>query len=136
MIHRSGSDSNVAIPDRVSFNDLIEKVDEAVATGSELQMNTGRSCGLPQRLLLPKGNKEGLEFWFSVIITSGDDAAHSDLDTNDYGGNHGYCGIRGEKYPDKRPMGFPFDRPIPKKSVLVDQPNFNSHIVRIYHKNE
>ncbi|XP_050732772.1 hemocyanin A chain-like isoform X2 [Eriocheir sinensis] len=136
VIHRSGSDSNVAIPDSLHFQDLIAKADEAVASGSELQLDVGRSCGQPQRLLLPKGNEEGLEFWFSVIITSGDDGAHSDLDTNDHGGNHAYCGIPGEKYPDKRPMGFPFERRIPKKSVIVDLPNFDGHIVRIFHRDE
>lgn len=136
MIHRTGSESNVAIPDRIHFKDLITKADEAVASGSDLHLEAGRSCGHPQRLLLPKGNKKGLAFYFSVIITSGDDGVHSDLDTNDHGGNHGYCGIHGEKYPDKRPMGFPYERRIPNESVLVDLPNFGYHIVRVYHRDE
>ncbi|MGU2100095.1 hypothetical protein ACSEN2_31260 [Pseudomonas aeruginosa] len=99
-------------------------------------LDHGHSCGHPQRLLLPKGNEKGLECWFTVFVTSGDDAAHDDLHSNDHGGNHGYCGIHGGQYPDKRPMGFPFDRRIPNAAVLLEQPNFHSHTVRVYHKEE
>lgn len=28
-----------------------------------------------------------------------------------------YCGLRNRKYPDRRPMGFPFDRPAPVASL-------------------
>ena len=136
MYHRDASQSNVAIPDRISFEELIKKADEAVASGAELTLNSGRSCGHPQRLLLPKGNEEGLTCWFSVYVTSGEDGAHDDLHTNDHGGNHGYCGIQGAKYPDKRPMGFPFERRIPNKFTVLDLPNFHSHEVRVYHKEE
>lgn len=27
--------------------------------------------------------------------------------------SHSFCGLRDRLYPDRRPMGFPFDRPIP-----------------------
>lgn len=133
-IRRSGHDSNVAIPDRKSFGELIEQADAAASSGSELDLGTVRSCGQPERLLLPKGNEEGLKFWLNVYVTSGDDGAHDDLHENDHGGNHGYCGIRGEKYPDKRPMGFPFERRIPDLRVLKDLPNFFGKVVRVYHK--
>lgn len=32
-----------------------------------------------------------------------------------------YCGLSGEKYPDKRSMGFPFDRPA---SITLTMDNF------------
>ncbi|MPC25128.1 hemocyanin-like [Portunus trituberculatus] len=134
--HRDAAQSNVAIPDRPAFEELMKKADEAVAGGSELSEDYGQSCGHPQRLLLPKGNEKGLECWFAVFVTSGDDATHDDLHSNDHGGNHGYCGIHGGKYPDKRPMGFPFDRRIPNPATLLEQPNFHSHTVRVYHKEE
>merc|ERR1712071_546009 len=103
--------------------------------GSTLTLNSGHSCGHPQRLLLPKGNEEGLEFWLNVFVTSGDDAVHDDLHTNDHGGSHGYCGIHGQKYPDKRPMGFPLERHIPDIRVYENTPNFlTGKIVRVYHK--
>lgn len=30
---------------------------------------------------------------------------------------HSFCGLRDKKYPDKRSMGFPFDRPIHANSL-------------------
>nr|XP_053640453.1 hemocyanin A chain-like [Cherax quadricarinatus] len=131
-IKRKSSESSVTIPDRVSFPQLIHDADEAVANGAELPHKDTRACGHPQRLLLPKGTSEGLEFWIDVIITSGDDAVHDDSAVNDHGSTHGYCGIHGEKYPDKRAMGFPFDRRIPDLSVFK-VPNQHGQQVKIYH---
>ncbi|XP_045122313.1 hemocyanin B chain-like [Portunus trituberculatus] len=135
-IRRSSFDSSVTIPDRISFEELMRKTDEAVNDGLVLALNSGRSCGHPHNLLLPKGNKEGVEFWLNVHVTSGDDAAHSDLHSNDYDSNHGYCGIQGKEYPDKRPMGYPFDRRIPDIRVVKELPNFFGKVVRIYHKED
>jgi hypothetical protein len=37
----------------------------------------------------------------------------------DYGGSISYCGtISGRKYPDSKPMGFPFDRQIDSDSFF------------------
>ncbi|MBM0273918.1 hypothetical protein JNZ24_10865, partial [Streptococcus suis] len=135
-IRRSSFDSSVTIPDRVSFEELIRKADEAVEQGHVPVFNSGRSCGHPHNLLLPKGTKEGMEFWLNVHVTSSDDAAHDDLHTNNYDGNHGYCGIHGKAYPDKRPMGYPFDRRIPDIRVIKNLDNFFGKVVRIYHKND
>jgi hypothetical protein len=47
-----------------------------------------------------------------------------------------YCGILDDKYPDKRPMGFPFDRP-PDKSITTlakfveKSPNITTTEIRI-----
>lgn len=125
----SSWDSYVAISDRPSFASLIAAADEAVAAGSDLHMAHKRSCGHPQRLLLPKGKATGMHFCLYVDITSGEDY----IDDAPSEGNHGYCGIRGHKYPDKRPMGYPFDRPIPDTRVFTSQKNIHSQIVKITH---
>ncbi|MBW8521547.1 hypothetical protein K1D78_24410, partial [Escherichia coli] len=135
-IRRSGHDSNVVIPDSTSFSELIREADEAVESNSEMHIESGRSCGHPERLLLPKGNTEGLEFWLNVYVTSGDDGAQDDLHVDAHGGTHGYCGVRGEKYPDKRPMGFPFERRIPDLRVIKDLPNFYGKTVLVKHKDQ
>ncbi|XP_042239109.1 hemocyanin A chain-like [Homarus americanus] len=132
VIKRKSSQSSVTIPDRVSFLQLIHDADAAVAAGTELEHHEDRSCGHPHRLLLPKGTDEGMDFWFNVIITSGEDAAHDDLTVNDHGSTHGYCGVHGGKYPDKRPMGYPFERRIPDRS-LWSVPNHHGQIVQIFH---
>ena len=47
-----------------------------------------------------------------------------------------YCGVLDEKYPDKRPMGFPFDRPPDKKTTTLTKfieksPNITTTEIRI-----
>jgi len=133
-VRRSSYDSTVTIPDRTCFSELIKKADAAVEKEEALSLTVSRSCGHPHNLLLPKGNKEGLEFWLNVHVTSGADAAHDDLHENEYASNHAYCGIQGKEYPDKRPMGFPFERRIPDIRVFMGLPNFFGKVVRVYHK--
>jgi len=106
-VTHTSADSTVAIPDRPSFAALREAADSAVASGSSLSMENVRGCGHPQRLLLPKGNSQGVDFELFVAVTSGDDAAVDNVSSTE---SHGYCGIKGEKYPDKRAMGYPLDR--------------------------
>ncbi|KAK8732341.1 hypothetical protein OTU49_007034, partial [Cherax quadricarinatus] len=132
VITRKSSQSSVAIPDRVPFFELLEDADEAVANDAQLLHQEIRGCGHPMRLLLPKGTKEGLDFWLDVIVTSGDDAVHDELTIENHGSTHGYCGIHGMKYPDKRPMGFPFDRRIPEIGVFK-VPNQHGQVVKIFH---
>ncbi|XP_063603817.1 hemocyanin-like [Penaeus indicus] len=134
-IVRNSSESSVTIPDRIPFKTLMQQADEAVASNTDLPHNIARArgCGLPQRLLLPKGTKTGMQFWLFVGMTSGDDGVHDDLLENTHGNTHSNCGIHGLKYPDKRPMGFPFDRRIPDfRNFIVG--NFLSTVVMIYHK--
>lgn len=58
---RKSSDSAVTIPDRVPFATLIKEADKARSSSSEFPEHNARACGLPQRLLLPKGNSEGMQ---------------------------------------------------------------------------
>jgi len=132
---RKSSDSSVAIPDRPSFATLIKEANDAIATESDMPEHNARACGLPQRLLLPKGNTEGMDFELFVSITSGDDAVVADMATNDHGGNYGYCGIKGQKYPDKRAMGYPLDRHV-HDDRLFKQPNIKWTTVKVFHKEE
>ncbi|XP_066948824.1 hemocyanin-like [Macrobrachium rosenbergii] len=136
QITRKSSESSVSIPDRKSFAHLIKEADEAVASGSELKHDSIRGCGHPERLLLPKGKKDGMDFWFFVAVTSGEDATHDDLVDNDHGGNHGYCGIHGETYPDRKPMGYPLDRRVLNPQMFMSIKNFRSISVKVYHKDE
>jgi hypothetical protein len=42
-------------------------------------------------------------------------------------GSMSFCGVRDSSYPDKRPMGYPFDRPLARgktiAAVVEEQPN-------------
>ena len=31
-----------------------------------------------------------------------------------------FCGVRDAAYPDRRAMGYPFDRPLPRGTTLAD----------------
>jgi len=133
-VERASADASTTVPDVPSFNTLLEKADAAVKSGEDLDLSEfSRSCGIPNRLLLPKGRPEGLEFALVVVATDGSkDAAIEGLEKDEHGGTHAQCGIHGELYPDKRPLGFPLDRQIPDERVLLNFPNLNKSVVKVY----
>lgn len=66
-------------------------------------------CGWPYNLLLPRGTAGGMRFQLMVMATD------NDLDTGGHGdhcetGSMSYCGMQDGGYPDRRGMGYPFDR--------------------------
>lgn len=63
-----------------------------------------------QHMLIPKGLPEGLRSELFVMVTNyEEDRVEQDLvgTCND---SASYCGIRDRRYPDRKPMGYPFDR--------------------------
>ena len=61
-------------------------------------------------MLIPKGTTQGLACDFFVMISNYElDRVNQELvgTCNDAAS---YCGIRDRLYPDRRPMGYPFDR--------------------------
>ncbi|MCL4128360.1 UNVERIFIED_CONTAM: hypothetical protein GTU68_003089, partial [Idotea baltica] len=136
-VERKSSDASTTVPDIPSFSSLMSKADAAVASGEDLDMSEfSRGCGIPNRMLLPKGTTKGMEFALIVVATDGSkDAAIEGLENDEHGGSHAQCGIHGEVYPDKRPLGYPLDREIPDERVLFNFPNLNKSIVKIYHRN-
>jgi len=128
-IVRKSTESSMTSPDIPSFADLIRKADEAVQIGEELNTSAyTQQCGIPNRMLLPKGKKEGMEFYLEVIVN---DAAGDNHEVDEH--SHGHCGVRGATYPDHRPMGFPMDRSIPDDRLFLAD-NIHSQKVKVYHK--
>lgn len=72
-------------------------------------------CGWPFHLLLPRGRKDGLKFKLLVFIS---DWSKDKVPTMSRCGSISYCGAErpGDKYPDIRPMGYPFDKPFKNNS--------------------
>lgn len=64
-------------------------------------------CGWPYTLLLPRGTKAGKRFRLMVVLTSWD---IDKVEVEGKCGSMSFCGKRDVAYPDKRPMGYPFDR--------------------------
>merc|ERR1712142_1343728 len=139
VILREDKMSSVTIPDTPSFASIKEKTDAAVAGGAETTglEDFARNCGIPDRLLLPKGKENGLEMVLQVFLEDGvADAAEGFTPdaANEFGGTHAHCGIRGQKIPDKRAMGFPLDRQIFDFRMTASAPNFKTSLVKVYHK--
>jgi len=132
-ITRHSYQSSVTVPDVPSFSTLIEKADAAVASGEELDTASyEKQCGIPNRMLLPKGNEQGMKFWLNVLINDATGDNYELMEGNIE--SHSHCGVRGEKYPDHRPMGFPMDRRIPDDRLFLNAKNMHSQIVKVFHK--
>jgi hypothetical protein len=105
-------------------------------------------CGWPRHLLLPLGTQEGLSMdVFAIVTNSMEDSVEQDDTGTEEGCRpaHIFCGLMGKKYPDARPMGYPFDRKLylseaAPSSVLEDLvreiPNSGHAQVSIVHRNE
>lgn len=107
-VRRRSTESTITIPFETTFRNLDENR-PAAGTDAESQFNFC-GCGWPQHLLVPKGTPEGLPMQLFVMVTNyDDDRVDQDLvgTCNDAAS---YCGIRDRMYPDKKPMGYPFDR--------------------------
>jgi hypothetical protein len=91
-------------------------------------------CGWPYHLLLPRGTASGMYFRLFAIITDG---ALDVVPKPEQCGSMSFCGVR-EEYPDKRPMGYPFDRRfsvVPRSTnfqqIFAELPNASSRRVLI-----
>ena len=82
------------------------------------------NCGWPFHLLVPRGTEEGMRFRLLVMLT---DWNADQVSRQSHCGSMSFCGVRDASYPDKRPMGYPFDRPLPAGTTIDDvvarQPN-------------
>nr|CCF55379.1 hemocyanin alpha subunit 1 [Atyopsis moluccensis] len=129
-IVRKSSESSVTVPDVPHFQTLIDAADSGNFNMGEFES----ACGIPNRMLLPKGKEDGMEFALVLAVTDGSkDAANSNAADNEHGGSHAHCGQRGEVYPDKQPMGYPIDRRIPDRRVYDETTNIQFNIVKVYH---
>lgn len=129
-ITRSSKDSSVTIPDQPSFKELKDQAQNSIDVNENV-----RHCGLPDRLLLPKGNKAGMDYELWVVLSDWSKDKVHDVDHEfDYGGSISYCGYLNEKYPDMRPMGYPWDRPIHDLKSFKT-PNMQKVDIKIKHKN-
>ncbi|KAK7790083.1 hypothetical protein R5R35_013004 [Gryllus longicercus] len=108
-IQRLSTQSSLTIPYERTFRDLNTIPTEA---GDAQDQFNYCGCGWPQHMLVPKGSQEGLQADLFVMVSNfADDrvdqptAAQSTCTAG-----HSYCGIFRQNFPDRRPMGYPFDR--------------------------
>ncbi|XP_071956170.1 hemocyanin AA6 chain-like [Antedon mediterranea] len=117
-IKRSSKLSSVVKPPGLSIKDILKEVEtkrKSTEKNVESECVCRREryceCGLPQNILLPRGTESGMRFDLFVMVTDwGSDNCTDNLDQGT-----SYCGVKNQKYPDGRAMGFPFDRNIDVK---------------------
>uniref|UniRef100_A0A1B6MSZ9 Tyrosinase copper-binding domain-containing protein n=1 Tax=Graphocephala atropunctata TaxID=36148 RepID=A0A1B6MSZ9_9HEMI len=115
-IERKSRESSVIIPFERTFRNL-----EAgrPSTGGELEEFNFCGCGWPEHMLIPRGTSAGLICQMFVMISDfeGDRVDRTNTPGKVCENNaNSYCGLRDSKYPDKRSMGYPFDR-LPRDGV-------------------
>ncbi|KAG8238332.1 hypothetical protein J437_LFUL019370 [Ladona fulva] len=130
-IERQSTKSSITIPFERTFRDL-----EARPPGPGQEGANYCGCGWPQHMLIPKGSPEGFPCQLFVMISNidGDRVEGSSSTSGTCAEAVSFCGIRDKKFPDKRSMGFPFDR-MPRTGVETLQqfltPNMAVTDVRI-----
>ncbi|XP_015923306.1 hemocyanin D chain [Parasteatoda tepidariorum] len=107
VINRRSLDSSVTLSKIPTFEEL-EK-------GEGLSDNSNEycSCGWPEHMLVPRGTPRGMVFHLFVMLTDFDmDKVEDQPAAVICSDAVSYCGAKDQKYPDKRAMGYPFDRPV------------------------
>lgn len=106
-IERKSSESSVTIPFERTFRDLQTN---RPSGGNALEEFNFCGCGWPQHMLIPKGSPEGMPCELFVMVSNFDGDKIDQSIEGACADAASYCGIRDKKYPDKRSMGYPFDR--------------------------
>ncbi|KOC69158.1 Arylphorin subunit alpha [Habropoda laboriosa] len=122
-IDRSSHDSQFVVPDEVPSDVFYKKIVSAIE-GTETIKYSTQPYGLPERLLLPKGKKEGMQYKLLVVVSPIEESTTTSM--------YGESPIWGRFTHDGRAMGFPLDRPV--NNQQFDVPNIHTSDVMIYHK--
>nr|CAD12808.1 hemocyanin [Epiperipatus sp. TB-2001] len=129
-ITRKSEDSNVTLHKEMTW-EMIENQPDTSGPSSQHYC----ACGWPHHLLIPKGSAQGTAFHCFIMITDWktDEVKSSKKPTCQDAVS--YCGIINDLYPDKKPMGFPFDRLIPSDlATFVSRSNMKIFDISIIHR--
>lgn len=132
---RKSEDNSVTIP-------FVRSFPSAFGDGPRPTANDDTAfcfCGWPQHMYLPIGTMDGTPFDVFVMLTPFDKDRAEPGEPGVDGSL--YCGLRNKKYPDKRAMGFPFDRQFstdfPQLVSLTNNfSNMKTTRINILHKDE
>jgi tyrosinase len=102
---------------------LAETKDEFDDVGPPTDESGWCECGLPYRLLLPRGTAAGMPARFLVLLTDADQDGTAELATPQCGSVQ-FCGRTNNVWPDNQEMGFPFHRPFGPPGGALDDPVF------------
>ncbi|KAJ8961010.1 hypothetical protein NQ318_020315 [Aromia moschata] len=117
VITRRSTQSSVTIPFERTYRDLDTNRPQG---GDQLAQFNFCGCGWPHNMLIPKGTAEGLQCELFVMISNYDDDRINQTIEGQCNDADSYCGIKDKLYPDRRSMGYPFDR-MPRDGVQTLQ---------------
>lgn len=125
IIRRRSDESSVTIPYEQSLRNIGSKSQQTDAEKAQFQFC---GCGWPQHMLLPKGTPNGSLFNIFVMISNFDlDRVDQPNLNNACDNAASFCGLKDQLYPDRRPMGYPFDRPA-RVPTLMDFKNLGTNM--------
>nr|XP_027235787.1 phenoloxidase 3-like [Penaeus vannamei] len=105
---RSSKESSITNLEELTFKDL---ENSGPGNSSEQSAFNFCGCGWPQHMLLPRGRPEGMAFQLFFMLTDyAKDKVSNPGGVRRCANGVSFCGMQDAKYPDARPMGFPFDR--------------------------
>ncbi|CAG7837626.1 unnamed protein product, partial [Allacma fusca] len=107
---RESTESAITIPWEQSFKDLEDQLQDGP---KEIPHIAVCGCGWPQHMLVPRGLPQGMFFDLFVMVTNAEEDIPEGSEPNPdvkCKESISFCGILNKKYPDLKPMGFPFDR--------------------------
>ncbi|GLV34926.1 Prophenoloxidase 2 [Carabus blaptoides fortunei] len=116
VITRRSDESTVTIPFERTFRDL----DTGRPTNNDAQFNFC-GCGWPQHMLIPRGAPDGFQCELFVMISNYEDDKIAQTLTGQCNDAFSFCGLKDRLYPDRRSMGFPFDRMPPQGVDTLQQ---------------
>jgi len=133
-IKRNSHEFSWWVNDRTTYLELYQKVMDAFNSDYKFPLNQMEAhCGVPNRLMLPRGKKGGMPFQFFFMVFPYHEPVVKQYTGFDYVVS---CGVgSGARFVDSLPFGFPFNRPV-KHSYYFDVPNFHFQDVKIYHKED
>lgn len=133
-VERRSIDSSVTVP----FEQTFRSLDNAPLVGDEAQNFNYCGCGWPDHMLVPRGTRDGYPCSLFVMISNFQDDRVDNVSMDNGGGGCdnavSFCGVRNSRYPDRRHMGFPFDRLPRAGAVTLNQfltPNMRVQDVQI-----
>lgn len=120
-IERSSHESIYVVPDEQSTIVFWNKLNHAIENGEAYTYST-RVSAFPDRLVLPKGKKEGLPLKLFVYVSEFNEAHSLNIASP----------VWGTTVVDGKPMGYPLDRPVVPYAFNV--PNVYFKDVFVFHK--
>lgn len=120
-IERSSHESIYVVPDEIGSYSFWKKINKAIETG-ETYTYSPQVSGFPDRLVLPKGKKEGMPLKMFVYVSEFIETQAITVDSP----------IWGMTVVDGKALGYPLDRPVVPH--IINVPNAYFKDVIIFHK--